>query len=335
MTDPTEGENHDTQWMLEGIAALEAGNFSIALERFERVLAVREARRWRDEPELAWSLAAAHLNRSDALRGVGGEGSAAEALASIDRAIEAMRHVPLANHPALPERLILARIHRATLCGEAGRGDPAAEAFAEAEALLDRWGRELTSERVFLDAMLHANRARHRTEESPAAACEDARRAVERLRTLPETPVVAGAKVRAGAILCRALARMLGEPERVGDWIAVATDAAEEALAVVRRHQLREPLAADLVRYGALIYRKCQPHFLGEYLCDWLAGDGPLAGDEALKDEMRNELLAARLDVERRVLVAPHETAFVEKQARILDKLREAESALLSEAGPT
>jgi hypothetical protein len=81
--------------------------------------------------------------------------------------------------------------------------------------------------------------------------------------------------------------------------------------------------AADLVRYGARIYRSCQPQFLAGFIRDWLAQDGPLAGDEALREEMKNVILLARHEAEQRLLVAPHDDAVAAREMRIIRSLME------------
>ena len=312
--------------MLSGIALLGRGEWRGALACFDRAIALRETLPWRDDPESAWVLAAAWLNRSDALRGLGEAGLLPEAIRSLDRAIEAMGFVPLAEHPAFAERLILAWLNRGTACGEAGEGEAALESFARAESLLAEWGRDVTPQRRFLDAMLQVNRARVRLDAGRTdEAWNDARTGLESLRALePGEGEIAHAGVRARSVLCRALAALLDRPDgatRAGDWIAAATDAAEEALALVKRHGLAEPWVADLVRYGAKIYRACQPQFLREFIDEWLAADSPLAGDEPLRAEMREVLQVARAEAEARLLLAPHDDAVARREMRILRAL--------------
>ena len=312
--------------MLSGIALLGRSEWRGALACFDRAIALRETLPWRDEPESAWVLAAAWLNRRDELRGLGVAGLLPEAIRSLDRAIEAMGVVPLAEHPAFVDRLILAWLNRGTTCGEAGETEASLESFARAEALLAEWGRDAGPQRRFLDAMLHVNRARVLLDAGRAeAAWLDARTGLESLRALePGEGEIAQAGVRARSVWCRTLAALLDRPDgaaRAGDWIAAATDAAEEALAIVKRDGLAEPWVADLVRYGAKIYRACQPQFLREFIDEWLAADSPLAGDEPLRAEMREVLQVARAEAEARLLLAPHDDAVAARELRILRAL--------------
>lgn len=306
--------------MHAGMAMLDDGDWQRALGHFETAIRLREPLPWREDARSAWLLAAAWINRSDALQHLG---NTAEALRSLDRAVSAMDHVPLASHPAFPERLILAWINRAVTCGEMGGFQDALAGFSQAESLLETWGRDVTKNRVFLTAMLSANRARVLLENrQPLPAWRDARAAADTLRSL-KAPAAA---ITACSLQCRALALMLDEPagrDHPEDWIAEATDAAEAALALVKSSGFIDSWVADLVRYGAKIYRTCQPQFLAAFLGDWLI-DGPLANHATLRREMRNELLLARAELEQRVFASAHDTGFVERQTLILKSLQTA-----------
>jgi len=315
--------------MRAGIGQMEQGNLAIALEHFDQAALFRDKLPWREEVQSAWLLAAAWINRSDVLRRMGDPELLAEAIDSLDRGIEAMSYVPLGEKEMYAERMILAWINRGTTCGEAGKVDEALTGFAKAERLFEEWGSEVSGRRLFLGSMLRVNRARVLLGAGKAwEGFEDARNAVGILRELQPNEDVAIAGIKARSIECHALALLLDEPggaERVGDWIAEATDSAEEALKLVRETGLRDAWVSDLVRYGAKIYRVCQPQFLGEFVTEWVGETGPLSGDEALVNEMRNELLLARAEVERKVLLFPHDTGFVEKQIRILKALQGGE----------
>lgn len=314
---------------LAGIAEMEGGQWRPALEKFEAAIALREAMDWRHDPLIAWGLAAGWLNRGDALYFSGGTG---ESLASLDRAIAVMGTLTLAENPAYVDRLLLAWINRGTRAGEFGRNDLVGEAFDAAGALLETWGRETHEARRMLAAMFHSNRARWcLTRGETIAALDDARMAIAVLMPVAmEQPEVARIAIMARGVLCRALAALLEVPGGTGlseDWIAEATDAAEDALALVKRHGFAGELVTDLVRYGALIYRTCQPHFLGEFVCEWL-GVESLRDDAALRREMLDSLQFARAQAEFRVLGAPHDDEHVARQTELIRRLSAAESQL-------
>jgi len=311
---------------------MEGGRWEVALEKFEAAIALREAMDWRNDPLVAWGLAAGWLNRGDVLYFSGETG---ESLASLDRAIAVMGTLPLAENPAYVDRLLLAWINRGTRAGEIGRNDFAEASFAAAEALFEAWGRETHNARRMLAAMFHGNRARWLLSRGEAvAALDDARTAIAVLSPLAmDQPEIAGAAAVARGILCRVLAALLEVPGGVAlseDWIAEATDATEEALALVKRHEFTGEWVADLVRYGALIYRTCQPQFLGEFVREWLRV-GALRDDASLLREMLDSLALARAQAESRMLKAPHDDGHVARQTGLIRSLMAAEMALRAE----
>jgi len=308
---------------------MEGGQWDAALKKFEAAIALRESMDWRNDPLVAWGLAAGLLNRGDALYFSGETG---ESLGSLDRAIEVMAVLPLAENPAYVDRLLLAWINRGTRAGELGRNDLAAASFDAAESLLETWGRETHEARRLLAAMFHSNRARwDLTRGETILALGDARLAIEVLAPVAMAPPeVARIAVMARGVLCRALAALLEVRGGTGlseDWIAEATDATEDALALVKRHGFSGELVSDLVRYGALIYRTCQPRFLGEFVCEWLSIEA-LRDDEALRREMLDSLRFARAQAEARVLGAPHDDEHVARQTTLVRGLMAAEARL-------
>lgn len=324
----SEAEGH----MMAGIPLLAAGRYAECLPHFEKAAGLRGSLPWRENGHFGWLAAAAWLNLGDAIRGLGDVGRLPEAIAYVDLAIGAMEGVPLEKDPQFVDRLILAWINRGTLCGEVGRAEEAFEAFAGADALFVKWGAGRSSRRIFLRSMLQANRARGLAEAGRGEeAWREAERAVAGLRKLELSMEVGGALVQGRSIQCRALAMLLDEPggvEKVGDWIAVATDAAEEALALAKTGGFRGEWLSDLVRYGARIYEACQPHFLGEFLVEWAGKGGPLEDDERLREEMRNLLWLAIAKVEQGVLRFPQDTGYVERQVRVLASLQRGLAAM-------
>ncbi len=185
--------------MLEGIALMERGDWLTALAHFDRAIELREALPWRGDGESAWVLAAAWINRSDALRFLG---NPQEGIRSLDRAIEAMAHVPLIENPGCADRLILAWINRGTACGEKGRMEEALAGFSKAEELTEAWGGPVTPERILMASMLHANRAQVLLEIGPVIeGWRDSQKAVEFLEGLEPVPAVTEAAIKARGIL--------------------------------------------------------------------------------------------------------------------------------------
>lgn len=324
--------DESTRRMAVGFEAMSCGDWLGAAEHFRIAAADREKLPWREDVEAAWLLSACWLNLGDVLVRAGDSALLREALASLDRAIETMGPLDMNENPAFQDRLILALLNRAGAWSDYGDSEAALRDFAQAESMLEKWRVDATPMRQFLAAMLPVNRARTiigsgRVRE----AWTEAKRGLGLLSAVAPTYEAALAGIHARSIQCHVLARLLDEPDgaaSVGDWIAEATDAAEQALALVRETRFHGEWVADLVRYGAMIYRACQPHFLGEFLTEWLGAAGPLSGDDALKAEMRQVLWRAIADTERKVLAAPHETEFVEKQTRVLSSLQAGLSGL-------
>ncbi len=319
------------QLVLEGITHLENGSLQTALSLFDQAIAIREASDWQSHPLAAWGLAAAHINRSDALRQIG---NLPEAIRSLHNAILAMEHVPLSEHPSYPDRLILAWINLATTHGDLDQTKSSVEAFAKAESLLTAWGSETTPNRKTFAAMFYTNRARFLMGVGqPINAWSDAAHAVRLLDSLGSRQEISSASIHARGILCQALAHILDPPngEKLEtDWIARATDAAEEVLGLARVTNYQGLWLPDLVRYCARIYRICQPHFLGEFLHETFSRDSHLAKQSDLLREMINELALARSELVVRVLANPHDTELVQRETAILHKIQLAETRLLT-----
>jgi hypothetical protein len=321
-----------TRWMAAGFDAMAGGDWQGAAGIFRAAAESRERLPWRTDEEAAWLLSASWLNLGDVLLRMENTAVLGEALEVLDRTLRVMACLNPACNPAFVDRMILTWLNRAAVFHGMGDAEGSLRDFAEGEALLAKWGETDTPGRRFLAAMLRVNRARTLVlAVRPLEAWQEASRGVSHLRGIPPTPDAALAGILARSIQCRALAMLLDEPggaDKVGDWIAEATDSAEQALSLVRATGFRGDCVADLVRYGAIIYRACQPHFLGEFLVEWLGPAGPLAGDTALKKEMSGILWLSITDAEQKVLAAPHETEFVERQTRIVAALQEGLKSL-------
>ncbi|NJM38366.1 MAG: hypothetical protein HC845_11190 [Akkermansiaceae bacterium] len=243
-----------------------------------------------------------------------------------------MQYVPLDRNPSYVNRLILAWINRATLSAEMQQPAEAEISFSNAAQLLISWGETTTPDRAFIASMFHTNRARFQLDqENPIAGWKDVHIAVNFLKNLPPSDAVTEASIKARGILCRALAMLLDEPGGIQlekDWIATATDLNEEALGMARSSNDHSPWIADLVRYGAKIYRVCQPHFLGEYLKEWLAPGSPLAENTFLIQEMQHELQLAKANVEQITRQRLNDTPFVRKAIQTIQSLQLAEREL-------
>jgi tetratricopeptide (TPR) repeat protein len=312
-----------TRLMASGFDAMAVGDWRGAAGIFQKAANSRELLPWRTDAEAAWLLSAAWLNLGDVLLRQGDQSQLEEALRALDRTIEVMRCIELSANPAYVDRLILTWLNRAMVFHDMESWEEAFRSYSAAETLLREWGESSSATRSYLAGMLRVNRARTLVHAArPLEAWKEAGEGISRMRSIsPANRDSCIAGILARSIRCRALVMLLDVPggtEEVGDWIAQATDSAEEALAMVRETGFRSAWLADLVSYGAIIYRRCQPHFLGEFLAEWLTGDGPLAEDQKLKEQMKNQLWLTLADAERQVLEMPQDTEFVAKQTRIV-----------------
>ena len=330
-TDRTVAEE-STRLMAAGMDLINRSEWSTAAGVFREAGRLRDSLPWQGNEEFAWMVAAAWLNHGDMLIRTGNPTVRKEAIASFDKVIAAMAYVRLDAQPGFAERLILTWLNRAGAWTDEGDVEAALADFREAEKVLRIWGEEATPVSRFMAGMLRINRARLMIREKRVMeSLADITHGIAFLKPLDLTAETARAHIQARSLRCRALALLLDEKggaEKVGDWIAEATDSAEEALALVRASGFRDEWVSDLVRYGAKIYQVCQPHFLGEFLAEWLGPQGPLSEDAVLKKEMGNVLLVARLEVERKVLAFAHDTEFVAKQTTVLRSLQRGMAAL-------
>lgn len=317
------------QHMWAGITALQHHQWRAALAHFDHAVALRTATPWQSETESAWLLAAAWINRSDALLSLHQPHAA---ISSLDQAISAMAHVPISENPAFADRLILAWIKHATASTDIGDHSAATTSFSTVHSLLRTYGSSTSISRSLLHATFFSNRSRLQLALAhPQAAYHDSLTATEILRELPRNDTTAAAFILALATHCHALATLLDVPDAhtlAGDWIARATDAAEEALSLAHQFADSSLWIADLLRYCAKIYRVCQPHFLGEFLTEWASPEKFPRSDAMLSYDLIQEIHLAKNALTHRVNLTPHQTHFVNRSIRTLQSLQLAEKNL-------
>jgi hypothetical protein len=235
-------------------------------------------------PVFRYGLAACWLNRGEALMRLGDHSRIIEVLQAYDEGIALLRDLPMGEDPRFPRRLVIALQNRGLALqawGGVHRAE-AADAFAEAIAILDHDQMAGTDDRLFLRAGVSVNLASayaaEATPDSDARACDEARRAVALVGDL-EAHDAAAAEVGLTArhILCQTIAgRLDATPAESGTIpadIHEATDLADNGLALARQWEQKgitrlRPFAYDLFRFGARVYAKYQPHFLGEFVRD-------------------------------------------------------------------
>jgi hypothetical protein len=317
MTASAELIEKSTRRMHAGMAAMAASDWRRALVDFENAVRLRHQLPWKTDGHAAWLLAAAWLNHGEAMWQGKSPECLAAAVRSMDGCISAMAHVPLADEPRFADRLILAWINRGTLHGELTKTPQALADLDEAAALLETWGRDASPTRRVLVSMCATHRARILLQSGHAIeAWHASSEALEGLATV-DAP---SARIKVCSLRCQILATLLEEKHDLtflGDWIAVASDSAAQALAVARATGRIDDWLPDLVRYAARIHRCCQPELLVGFLREWLV-NGPLAADAALREQVQVELLLAQEDLQQRVLDHSGDSAYVNSQIALL-----------------
>lgn len=278
--------------MREGLghAAQGGAEAAEAVACFERALRSRLTPTPGTSPWRRYGLAATWINLASARLDRAGSAAAAAALQACDAAIALVDGLPAEVDPRLPRRLAIAHHTRGRALLQAGRVADAGAAFASTIAVLDARQSRRVCDRDYLravawvalaDTQLGDGAARGRARALHSVA--EALQLVRRFEAADERAADVG--LRARHVCCRAvadeLAAGLGRPSAPDDGVHLATDIAEEGLALARQWESRgvtrfQPIAHDLFRFGAGVYARYQPHFLDEYLTDHAHHDRPV-----------------------------------------------------------
>lgn len=237
-----------------------------------------------DDIATRWGLAAAWMNRGDALGRIGGVENWEEKLRSNHRAGELLHDFPLGENPAYRTRLALCAMNQADACLDLAKWlgqNRSTEVITHFHKAIDTLREGVArgveeSRRVLAVALSNLARARlvlgltdydvSEGEVREALALLD-QRSVDSLD--PELVVLA---LTSRATLCRILVLADDPPE----WSEVG-ELAEEGLGLARRfiaseggQGLVDSIITELFRSGAQAYMRGQPHFLVEYLLEYL-----------------------------------------------------------------
>jgi hypothetical protein len=279
-----------------------------ALAFFERALEIRRRLPMETVPLLRYGLAACWLNRADALMQLGGEAQVEEALRSYQEGIVLLRSLPLSHDARFPRRLAMAHHNRGLALQSKGAPFAAetANAFREALAILESEQAALIPDRQFLLATVWLNLANARELQEPAGSDSTARdaalRAIDLVKDLEEDEAdAAEVGLKARHVLCRTLAAQMSLSstgrQKVPEYVHEATDLVDEGLALVRHWERKDvarfrSVAYDLFRFGARVYGRYQPQFVGEFVLDNL--DPRKSSSQFVESaEMRSAVLEA------------------------------------------
>lgn len=270
-------------WMCRGMTLLDDGRPSVlpeALTCFERALDLRKSLPLDKDWRYAWALSAAWLNRGDVLTRLGGAENLAKSVRSYDEAIPLLQDMPKEEYPTCRARLALAWMNRGLACQAQETPDSLEEALRSYRFSIETLtsGVEHAEQRRILScARLNRGHALlNRIPSDPAAAREDALAALS-LAVEFETREILAAQMslQSRHLLCRAMSHLMDSGAVPTGWLEETTDAVDEGMALARHWRLLGEerlgeLEGELFRFGALIYRLCQPHFLAEFLLDSL-----------------------------------------------------------------
>lgn len=270
-----------------GLALLPLGDpasLERALESFDASIALR------DNPEATemerWGLAAAWLNRGDALAGLGGPENLRMAMAASVQAREALALLDPDKHPPYRSRLALSWMksgdHALRLCAECGelRQEESLSHLATAVSVL-RPGAEAgfeESRRMLAAALANLSRARLFLERRGSESGEEEAR--ESLSWI-ESAALSSPEMCSLALNGHLTAAChLATSGRDADRLLAATDLVEDAFALAAEGRERfgsdaldERLLGELAKLGAEAYLAASPAFLGEFLLDLLDPD--------------------------------------------------------------
>jgi tetratricopeptide (TPR) repeat protein len=327
-------------WINRGMVLLDDGSreaLTEALSCFESAIALRQRLPLDENKFFVWGLSAAWMNCADVLTRLGSAEQVERALHAYDEAIALLVRMPLDEHPTYRARLSLAWMNR----GLAAQAQDSPESLVEAvrcytrsiEQYLGKTPSNSEQRRVLSCA--HLNRG-HAFLNSEQAKCEQARQdAFSALRLAGEfersESLAARIGLQARHLLCRAIAHQADCGEVSEDWIGETTDAVDDGMALARHWRRAgesglEDIEAELFRFGALIYRLCQPHFLTEFLLESLdpvRSPGAPVGEQAVHHIGTEALWSATVDLRAQ----QQADARPDVQSRLLSRLEEYQGA--------
>lgn len=341
--DPADANQLAKIWMCRGMTLLDDGRPSVlpeALTCFDRALDLRKSLPLEKEWRYAWALSAAWLNRGDVLTRLGGAENLAESIRSYDEAIPLLKDMPMGEYPTCRARLALAWMNRGLACQAQETSDAIEEAlrsYSFSIATLTEGGGHAEQRRVLSCARLNRGHALlNRVPADPAAARAEARAALALAIEFEKKEVLAARmSLQSRHLLCRAMAHLMDSGEVPADWLEETTDAVDEGMALARHwrqlgeERLRE-LEGELLRFGALVYRLCQPHFLAEFLLDSLdpqRSPGAPVGDENMHHLATEALWSLVMDIRGEQQTDP-DSEKVSRLLPLLEELLETEKRL-------
>jgi tetratricopeptide (TPR) repeat protein len=299
-------------WMHRGMALMNLHSAEAVLEAvscFDRAIALRQALPIESNHWFRYALSGSWINRGDALRQSEQHPGHGEALKSYDEALGLLRTLPLDQNPLYCRRLAVAWLHRGVLLEKSRSAQMQFEAvnsFRKAISALEVPNAVSLGDHQALLAGAWANLGGAlinfcpEQSNSAASACVAA---LSYARAGKHTdPALVEAFLKTTDTLCRLIFKSRSnQPALSAELLSVTTDAIEETLQLVtdQGKQMRPDLSElvrRIFRFGCWIYEGYQPHFLAEYINDYLR----LRRSEYLEPDLSS--LAIARDAVRRAL---------------------------------
>jgi hypothetical protein len=261
------------------------------------------------------------------------------ALQCYDEGIAVLSGMPLDEHPTYRARLALAWMNRGLTAQAQTPEAPSPEAvrcFDQSIGQYPAGEKPAHSEQRRILCCAYLNRGHAMLTADPAQplqAREDALAAMGLAAEFEKKELfVARMGMQARQLLCRAIAFLVDSKLAPQEWITDATDPVDDGMALGRHwRQLGEngllELESQLFRFGALIYRLCQPHFLGEFLQESMDPDispGAPVKEEVMHHIATDALWSVIMDI-RLQLEADKSEENRERLTERLDEIQEVE----------
>lgn len=259
-------------WMKRGIALLTKNTAEAlreSLDCFDAAISLRRALPLRESAWYRYVLAAGWMNRGDALTRLH---FLDDAVDSYDEALVLLQTLDLGENPLFRKRLALAWMNRG-VTRQKQESPAALISFENALAIAAEPSLRAASLTNLGNALLQFN-------STDLPKTRDAFREALRLLADKELTDIDAAKTGLNARrgICRVIAFQLADAKTPDpDLVSDATDAAEEALRLIRHWQQRgeirfRELALEMIHFGARAYQLYQPQFLTEFLTEMLPG---------------------------------------------------------------
>jgi tetratricopeptide (TPR) repeat protein len=287
----------------------------------------------RDMHNVRWGLAAACMNRGDALTRLGKPEDLQEAVHSYDEAIQCLQELGGFDHPPYVVRYAVAYMNRghALMAQDSPEGvTEAIKSFSSATAMMEMHTEKDSVEyhgTLGCAMMCHAAARMEQGREHAGEVAEEARKAIAHVERFEKDDLLSTeVSLKSRHLLCRALATMLDrtppDAPEVDEWITEVTDTVDEGMALERLWEQRglegfRLMAVELFRFGVRVFFIRQPHFLAEFILECLDPEkspGAPVTSEEMHHLASSVIWDAALNIEQRARGASmqEKTALVE-----------------------